>query len=101
LNAYPHRAYNPEKRLDAMPESSERRKSAYVFNSMPALMEFFSEFLPRPILDVEVKLAARHFVKRKDVAEDETRLQFIRKCQGAMTRRVQSRLQEPRRPALA
>ena len=63
---------------------SERRNAEYRFQSLLELLEYYSEFLSDQQCEAVIRDSARVFVERGYVSEQETRLQFVKKCEYLM-----------------
>ena len=63
---------------------SERRNNIYRFHTLLELLDHYSEFLSAQQMEAVIRDSARIFVERDWVSEQETRLQFIKKCEYIM-----------------
>src|SRR5262245_55868688 len=64
----------------------ERRTGRYTFTSMKALVNYFGTWLSEEEIDGMVKHAKIGFAIRSGATEEETRLQFLKKCEYSMVR---------------
>ena len=69
-----------------MPASNgnERRNNIYRFHTLLELLDHYSEFLSAQQMEAVVRDAAKVFVERHWAREQETRLQFVKKCEYIM-----------------
>jgi hypothetical protein len=63
---------------------NERRNNIYRFHTLMELLDHFSEFLSAQQMEAVVRDAAKVFVERDWASEQETRLQFVKKCEYIM-----------------
>ena len=63
---------------------NERRNSIYRFQTLLELLEHYSQFLSAQQMEAVIRDSARVFVDRSLIGEQETRLQFIKKCEYIM-----------------
>lgn len=63
---------------------AERRNNIYRFHTLLELLEHYSEFLSAQQMEAVIRDSARVFVEREWASEQETRLQFIKKCEYLM-----------------
>lgn len=68
----------------------ERRTSRYTFTSLKALRGYFSAWLPEEEIEELVENAKIGFTRRAGCSEEETRLQFLKKCEYQMVRLLRS-----------
>jgi hypothetical protein len=64
----------------------ERRTSRYTFTSLKALRGYFNAWLAEEEIEDLVEKAKLGFTPRAGCSEDETRLQFLKKCEYQMVR---------------
>jgi hypothetical protein len=64
--------------------ASERRNDIYRFHTMLEMLDFYSEFLSAQQMEAVIRDSARVFAERDWASEQETRLQFIKKCEYIM-----------------
>jgi len=62
----------------------ERRNDTYRFHTLLELLDHYSEFLSAQQMEAVVRDAAKVFVERHWASEQETRLQFVKKCEFIM-----------------
>ena len=65
-------------------QPSDRRNNIYRFHTLLDLLEHYSEFLSAQQMEAVIRDSARIFVERNWISEQETRLQFIKKCEYVM-----------------
>ena len=65
-------------------ETKERRSARYSFQSREHLMAFFSQWLEEPVILQVVEQMKKNFIERSGSAQEETRLQYLKKCQFAL-----------------
>ena len=58
----------------------------YTFMTMEALVGHFSQWLPLERIYQIIENEKQVFFVRKEVSLEETRLQFLKKCEGTLTR---------------
>lgn len=63
---------------------NERRNNIYRFHTLLELLDNYSEFLSAQQMEAVVRDAAKVFVERHWASEQETRLQFVKKCEYIM-----------------
>ncbi len=63
---------------------SERREDAIRFETMLELLGHYSDFLTAQQMEAVIRDSARVFVERDWASEQQTRLQFIKKCERIM-----------------
>ena len=63
---------------------AERRTNIYRFHTLLELLEYFSEFLSAQQMEAVIRDSARVFMEREWASEQETRLQFVKKCEYLM-----------------
>lgn len=68
----------------------ERRSSRYTFTSRKVLVRYFSSWLPEEEIEEIVEKAKTDFVTRQGYSEEETRLQFLKKCEYSLVRLLRS-----------
>jgi hypothetical protein len=85
-------AFNKKKAPQVIPayDLDERRTHRYTFTSMKALRGYFSTWLPEERIEELVENAKIGFVPRSGNSEEETRLQFLKKCEYQMVRLLRS-----------
>ena len=64
----------------------ERRTGRYTFTSLKALRGYFGAWLAEEEIEELVETAKIGFVQRAGCSEEETRLQFLKKCEYQMVR---------------
>lgn len=74
-----------------MASPTERRSRDYGFKSIDSMRLFFSRWIPSEELDELVQETESRFRPRKDVGQEETRLQRIQKAEFAIVRRLVDR----------
>jgi hypothetical protein len=81
-----------------MPASagSDRRNNIYRFHTLLELLDHFSQHLSAQQMEAVIRDSARGFVERGWASEQETRLQFIKKCEYIMDALVTMREAMPR-----
>lgn len=62
----------------------ERRNKTYRFHTLLELLDHYSEYLSAQQMEAVVRDAAKVFVERHWASEQETRLQFVKKCEFIM-----------------
>lgn len=62
----------------------ERRNDIYLFHTLLELLEHYSDYLSAQQMEAVIRDSARVFVEREWASEQETRLQFIKKCEYLM-----------------
>lgn len=60
----------------------------FTFTTMEGLVGHFSQWLPTPYVNNIIETEKEIFVVRRDCSLQETRLQFLKKCENALTRTV-------------
>ena len=68
----------------------ERRTDRYTFTTLKALVKYFMAWLPKELIKEKVELAKQGFVPRAGISEEETRLQFLKKCEYMLVRLLRS-----------
>ncbi len=68
------------------PLSSDREEIKYTFRNMEDLVAHFSRWLPPNLIHNLVETEKSVFVVRKECSLEETRLQFLKKCELSLTR---------------
>lgn len=68
----------------------ERRTNRYTFTSMKALQGYFSTWLAEEDIRQVVEDAKVGFIVRRGASQEETRLQFLKKCEYCMVRMLRS-----------
>lgn len=68
----------------------ERRTDRYTFTSRKALDRYFSAWLDKDEIEAIVESARTGFIVREGCGEELTRLQFLKKCEYALVRRIRS-----------
>lgn len=68
----------------------ERRTNRYTFTSMKALQSYFMTWLPEEEIAQMVENAKSGFVVRQGSSSEETRLQFLKKCEYLLVRELRS-----------
>ncbi len=63
---------------------SERRNNIFRFPTLLDLLNHYSEFLSAQQMEAVIRDASRLFVERVWGSEQDTRLQFIKKCEYIM-----------------
>jgi hypothetical protein len=63
---------------------AERRNDIYRFHTLLESLEHYSDFLSAQQMEAVIRDSARVFVEREWASEQETRLQFIKKCEYLM-----------------
>jgi hypothetical protein len=63
---------------------SERRNNIYRFHTLMELLDHYSDFLSAQQMEAVIRDAAKVFVERDWAGEQETRLQFVKKCEYIM-----------------
>ena len=63
---------------------SDRRNNIYRFHTLMELLDHYSEFLSAQQMEAVIRDSARVFVERDWASEQETRLQYIKKCEYIM-----------------
>jgi hypothetical protein len=69
----------------------ERRTDRYTFTSRKALDRYFSAWVDEDEIEEVVEAARIGFIVRKGCDEALTRLQFLKKCEYALVRRIRGR----------
>lgn len=64
--------------------AGERRNDIYRFHTLQEMLEYFSDFLSAQQMEAVIRDSARVFVEREWASEQESRLQFIKKCEYVM-----------------
>src|SRR5262245_25427698 len=60
----------------------------FSFTTMEGLIAHFSQWIPAERVHGVIETEKEIFVVRREVSLHETRLQFLKKCEGALTRAV-------------
>ncbi len=68
--------------------TQERRKNEYRFASMRSLIHYFQDFLPEIEVLTIIADNTMAFKPRKDISDEETGLQLVRKCEESLFRRI-------------
>lgn len=68
----------------------ERRTNRYTFTSVKALSRYFSAWLAKEEIEAMVDEAKIGFKNRHGCSDDETRLQFLKKCEYSLVRLLRS-----------
>jgi hypothetical protein len=68
----------------------ERRTDRYTFTSRKALDRYFSAWVDEEDIEEVVEAARIGFVVRQGCDEELTRLQFLKKCEYALVRRIRN-----------
>jgi hypothetical protein len=68
----------------------ERRTNRYTFTSMKALQGYFSTWLAEEDIREVIESAKIGFMVRRGATPEETRLQFLKKCEYCMVRMLRS-----------
>lgn len=68
----------------------ERRTNRYTFTSLKALRSYFGAWLPEDEIEELVEKAKIGFTRRAGCSEEETRLQFLKKCEYQLVRLLRS-----------
>lgn len=63
-----------------------REETRYTFTDMEALFSHFSQWLPPNLIHNLVETEKAVFVVRKECSLEETRLQFLKKCELSLNR---------------
>jgi hypothetical protein len=63
---------------------NERRINIYRFHTLMELLDHYSDFLSAQQMEAVIRDAAKVFVERGWASEQETRLQFVKKCEYIM-----------------
>ena len=63
---------------------NERRNNIYRFHTLLELLDHYSEFLSSQQMEAVIRDAAKVFVERHWASDQETRLQFVKKCEYIM-----------------
>ena len=66
----------------------QKRSSRYTFKSMRDLKSFFSEIVPKSVIESIIKEAERDFRKREGASRHTNKLQFIKKCEWLINRKI-------------
>jgi hypothetical protein len=64
--------------------NTDRRNDVYRFHTLVELLEHFSDFLSAQQMEAVIRDSGRIFVERDWASEQQTRLQFIKKCENLM-----------------
>ena len=75
---------------------SDRRNNIFRFHTLLELLENYSQSLSAQQMEAVIRDSARGFVEREWASEQETRLQFIKKCEYVMEALVTLREAVPR-----
>ena len=68
-----------------LPQSpSDRRNNIFRFHTLLELLDHYSDFLSAQQMEAVIRDSARIFVERDWASEQQTRLQFIKKCEYIM-----------------
>jgi hypothetical protein len=65
---------------------SDREEPKYNFTTYEALLGHFTQWLPQDYVVAAIENEKQVFVVRKEVSLEETRLQFLKKCENALLR---------------
>ena len=68
----------------------ERRTSRYTFTSMKSLKGYFEAWLGEEEIEELVENAKIGFTRRAGCSDEETRLQFLKKCEYQLVRLLRS-----------
>ncbi len=63
---------------------SDRRNNIFRFHTLLELLGHYSDFLSAQQMEAVIRDSARVFVERDWASEQQTRLQFIKKCEYIM-----------------
>lgn len=63
---------------------SDRRNNIFRFHTLLELLDHYSDFLSAQQMEAVIRDSARVFVERDWASEQQTRLQFIKKCEYIM-----------------
>jgi hypothetical protein len=74
-------------------------ESRYVFTTHEALVDHFSQWLGQDFIIATIENEKQVFMVRKDVSLEETRLQFLKKCESRLLKAL-SQIQRGPRPHL-
>lgn len=86
------RAYVPPEEnpsLPGFPIPSQGNSIPFNFTTMEGLVGCFAQWLPRPNVIALIEAEKEVFVVRKDCSLQETRMQFLKKCEGVLVRTIQ------------
>ena len=72
----------------------------FSFITMEGLVAHFSQWLPRQYVHNLIEAEKEVFVVRRDVSLQETRLQFLKKCENSMVRILLESAGRPDHPGL-
>lgn len=64
--------------------ANERRNNIYRFHTLIEMLDHYSDSLSSQQMEAVVRDAAKVFVERDLASEQETRLQFVKKCEYIM-----------------
>ncbi len=68
----------------------ERRNPLYTFTSNKALIQYFSNFIPKEEVISNIELLRKEFKERSGTSRVETRYQFLKKCECHLLNIVKS-----------
>jgi len=80
---------NPSLTLPAFPIPSPGDTVQFNFTTMEGLVGCFAQWLPRQHVIAVIEAEKVVFVVRKDCSLHETRMQFLKKCEGVLVRTIQ------------
>ena len=68
----------------------ERRTDRYTFTSLKGMLKYFSAYLEKQEIEEVVEASKVGFVERKDATAEDTKLQFIKKCEYTLVRMLKT-----------
>ncbi len=66
----------------------QRRSNLYAFSSLNSVKKYFQQFFSAEAIENEVETAREGFITRRGSSEKETQLQFVKKCEFRLLRKV-------------
>lgn len=65
-------------------DASDREDARYTFTNYESLVEYFGQWLGHDFVIATIENEKQVFMVRKEVSLEETRLQFLKKCEGRL-----------------
>ena len=69
-------------------KGADKRNNLYVFSNLRDLKKYFRQYMPAPEVEKIISTASQGFVTREGASRKETELQFIKKCEYIMVRKL-------------
>jgi hypothetical protein len=71
-----------------MPDINERRSQHYTFEKQKRLVNFFSGWMDKKKIRNIIQNAQNSFVIRDGASDEDTRLQFLKKCEYSLLKQM-------------